>query len=131
MKRKILASFLIFSLVIVSCSKKKENTNPRDRIVGFWSGKYGTGSQTPDKNYSFLFRKDGTVRIYADSADTASSGKAEGTFVVLNSTVKTPYNYILSGNSFSTSAEVDAGFTTMDGTYGSNANVSGGGTFRF
>ncbi|MBO9591550.1 MAG: hypothetical protein J7599_01490 [Niabella sp.] len=115
-------------LIIAGCKKKKEDA-PAPSVVGFWEGKYGSGSAVPNKPYFFLYRSNGTVRVYADAADTATAGKAEGTYIVTGTTIKTTYTYPPS-TSYSTTAAVDAGFTTMDGTWGSGANTSGNGTFR-
>ena len=128
MKTKLLMG-IIALCVIGACKKKKEDTPPPPTVVGYWEGKYGSGSAVPSAPYYFLFRSNGTLRVYADATDTASAGKAEGTYIVSGNTVKTTYTYPPS-TSYSTQSIIDAGFTTMDGTWGSGANVSGNGTFR-
>ncbi|MGJ7033477.1 hypothetical protein [Niabella hirudinis] len=128
MKSKLLIVLVALS-ILTACKKKKEDATPPPSVVGFWEGKYGNGSSVPGSSYFFLFRSNGTVRVYADNSDTASAGKAEGTYIVSGNTVKTTYTYPPS-ISYSTQAIVDAGFATMDGTWGSGANVSGSGTFR-
>ena len=115
-------------LIIAGCKKKKEDASAPS-VIGFWEGKYGSGSAVPNMPYFFLYRSNGTVRVYADASDTATAGKAEGTYIVTGTTIKTTYTYPPS-TSYSTTAAVDAGFTTMDGTWGSGANTSGNGTFR-
>jgi len=117
------------TLIITGCKKKKEDAPPAPAVVGYWEGKYSDGNAVPDLSYFFLFRSNGTVRVYADDADTVAAGKAEGTYIVNGNTVKTTYTYAPS-TSYSTQAIVDAGFATMEGTWGSGANVSGNGTFR-
>ena len=121
---------LVFGLLMIAgmaaCKKDKAAT---PSVVGFWEGKYGNGSAVPGLDYFFLFRSNGTVRIYADGADTATSSKADGTYIVTGNTVTTTYTY--SGNiSYSTLATADTEFKTLDGTWGDNANTSGRGTFR-
>jgi len=125
MKQNILVILVIAVAVLTSCKKDK----PSPSVVGFWEGKYGFGGSVPDVGYFFLFRNNGTVRVYADQNDTAKAAKAEGTYIVTGNTVKTTYTYP-PATSYSTIAEVDAGFTTMDGTWGGGANTSGSGTFR-
>ncbi|GAB3026545.1 hypothetical protein GCM10027051_34170 [Niabella terrae] len=117
------AFFLLCGLL--ACKKD----NPKPTVVGYWTGEYGNGNDIPSHPYYFLFRSNGTVRVYADSEDTATAGKAEGTYIVTGNTVKTTYLYPPS-TSYSTTATVDEGFTTMDGTWGSGASTSGLGTFR-
>lgn len=128
MKLKLLIAVTAV-LIITGCKKKKEDAPPASSVVGYWEGKYGSGNAVPKNPYFFLFRSNGTVRVYADAADTVTAGKAEGTYIVSGNTVKTTYTYPPS-TSYSTQAIVDAGFTTLDGTWGSGANVSGNGTFR-
>lgn len=128
MKSKLLIA-IVALCIIAACKKKKEDAPPAPTVVGYWEGKYGYGNAVPDKTYNFLFRSNGTVRVYADDTDTATAGKAEGTYIVTGSTVKTTYTYP-PATSYSTEATVDAGFTAMDGTWGNGANVSGAGTFR-
>ncbi|SDC81362.1 hypothetical protein [Niabella drilacis] len=128
MKSKLwVAAIAVF--ILAGCKKKKEDLPPAPSVVGYWEGKYGNGNAVPGQPYFFLFRSNGTVRVYADNADTASAGKAEGTYIVSGNTVKTTYTYP-PATSYSTQAVVDAGFATMDGTWGSGASVSGNGTFR-
>jgi len=123
---KKLVFVLLMIAGIAACKKDKAAT---PSVVGFWEGNYGNGSTVPDQNYCFLFRSNGTVRVYADATDTATAGKAEGTYIVTGNTVKTTYTYP-ANLSYSTLATADAEFKTLDGTWGDNANTSGRGTFR-
>jgi hypothetical protein len=117
---------LIACTAFVSCKKDKDEAAT---IVGFWKGKYGTPNTYPTYGYAFLFRADGTVRVF-NSADTTAAQKAEGTYTVTNAVVNTTYTYQGGGNlKYSTTATVDPRFTFMEGTYGSNANTTGGGQF--
>lgn len=119
----------ICSITVLFACKKKDNSEPKSPVVGFWEGHYGEGSNVPNYTFAFLFRSNGTVRVYSDYTDTTASASAEGTYIVTGSKVKTTYSYDPT-NSYSTIADIDAGFTTMDGTWGENANTSGNGTFR-
>ena len=110
--RNLIPFMLLFLVGIAACKKDKDS---KKTVVGFWEGKYGNGGAIPNTGYFFLFRSNGTVRVYADATDTASAGKADGTYIVTGTTVKTTYTYP-SDISYSTSATVDEGFTTMDGT---------------
>lgn len=127
--KKTLLILTICSIAVLFACKKKDNPEPKSTVVGFWEGKYGEGSDIPNYTFAFLFRSNGTVRVYSDYTDTATSSNAEGTYIVTGSKVKTTYSYGAS-TSYSTIADIDAGFTAMDGTWGENANTSGKGTFR-
>ncbi len=122
----LLTSLFTFS----SCSKDKDVKKPS--LVGFWKGKYGSGATTyPTNLYAFLFRSDGTVRVFTNT-DTTAAGtfKAEGTYVLSGSTVTTSYTYIAPGTGTNaTSATVNPNFTFIEGTWGSGANTSNGGKF--
>ena len=124
---------VVFIALVFCCTACKKNNKDDDKkltVVGYWQGSYGLGTDVPTLPYSLLFRSNGTVRVYADNADTASAAKAEGTYIVTEAKVKTTYTFLSPGNSFSSAADIDAGFTTMDGTWGTNASTSGRGTFR-
>ncbi|MBZ4189635.1 hypothetical protein [Niabella beijingensis] len=128
MKQLLFTGMILLLFLAPACKKDKDETPPPS-VVGFWEGKYGNGNTVPGLPYFFLFRSNGTVRVYADNSDTTAAGKAEGTYIVTGATVKTTYTYPPS-TSYSTTASVDAGFSAMDGTWGSGANTSGNGTFR-
>lgn len=130
---KLFQKMLLISMVVVSMySCKKDNDDePQDSPAGYWKGFYGSGTNPATQNYSWLFRENGTLRVYSQSADTTAGSKAEGTYSVNGSTIKTSYTYIsgaISG-SFSTTASTPDDFETMSGTYGSGSATTGGGTF--
>jgi len=123
---------LVSVLGIYSCKKDKEEAPPkRTSPIGYWKGLYGTGTNPQTQNYSWLFRSNGTIRVYSQAADTTGGSKAEGTYSVSGTIITNSYTYIsgpLTGT-FSTNSAVDANFQTLTGTYGSGTATSGGGTF--
>jgi hypothetical protein len=117
------------ALAIVSCKKDKDDVAAPPSVVGFWKGKYGNGATTyPTSAYAFLFRSNGTVRVF-DGADTTTASKAEGTYTVSGTTVNTTYTYLSGGSTFSTTAIADAKFTLLEGSWGSGTNTTSGGKF--
>jgi hypothetical protein len=137
MKIKFLAIASIIAIVFASCSKDNNDTvltpvtpTPAPSMVGLWKGKYGNGATTyPTSGYAFLFRADGTVRVF-NSTDTATAGKAEGTYTKSGATVTCTYTYIApSSGTYATSAAVDANFTFVEGTWGSGTNTTNGGMY--
>jgi hypothetical protein len=131
MKKVIVFSIFSFSLCLLFSSCKKDNTPaaPADpAYVGLWKGKYGTGTAYPSYGYAFLFRNDGTVRVFNDS-DTTTASKAEGIYSILGSTVNTTYKYISGGSQYSTAAVMDLKASFIEGTWGSGTNTTNGGKF--
>lgn len=118
-------------LLLFSCKKNNDDDKEYDSPDGYWTGLYGAGSTTPSQDYAWLFRSNGTVRVYSRSSDTAMASKAEGTYTLSGQTVTTSYTYFSGAitGSFSTLGVADGNFETISGTYGSGANNSGGGTF--
>jgi len=112
----------------LSACKKDD---PKPGLTGFWTGKYGNGNDYPTSGYAFLFRGDGTVRVFNNS-DTTSAAvtKAEGIYSFLGSTVTAKYTYLTGGNpTYSVSAKVNDQFTFMEGTWGPGDNTSGNGRY--
>lgn len=110
---------------------KKDDPEPAPSMVGFWQGKYGATENYPTNGYAFLFRSDGTVRVF-NGVDTASAavGRGEGIYSILGSTVTAKYTYLSEGGAtFSISGTVNAPFTFLEGTWGSGDNTSGNGRF--
>lgn len=138
MKIKLLAIASLTAIAFASCSKDDNSTvtttpvttTPPPSIVGLWKGKYGNGAATyPTSGYAFLYRADGTVRVF-NSIDTATAGKAEGTYIKSGATVTTTYTYLApASGTYSTSATVDANFTFVEGTWGSGTNTTNGGMY--
>lgn len=111
--------------------KKDNDSDPISNPQGFWKGLYGSGTNPQTLDYAFLFRNNGTVRVYSQSSDTSIASKAEGVFTVNGKTVTTYYTYF-SGSitgTYSTSATANSADNMMTGTYGSGTATNGGGTF--
>ena len=87
MKKKLLLIPAFFlGILLTSCSK--DDDTPAPSVNGYWEGKYSFGLNDPDNFYAFLFRNDGTVRIYIDEPDTTIAAFFEGTYTFQNGTVK-------------------------------------------
>ncbi len=134
MKTTFLAMLFIALVTFASCKKDDPTPAPAPAavpsLVGFWAGKYGSGATTyPTAGYAFLYRADGTVRVY-NATDTASALKAEGTYVITGNSVTSTYAYLPALTAkYSTTAIVDAKFTFTEGTWGSGTNTSNGGNY--
>jgi hypothetical protein len=124
----LLATFT--AVILFSACKKSDPAPPSDpAYVGLWKGKYGNGTTVyPTSGYAFLFRNNGTVRVF-NSADTTAATKAEGTFTISGTTINTTYNYIGGGGTYSTTATMDSKNTFQEGTWGSGTNTTNGGNF--
>lgn len=97
--------------------------------VGFWKGKYGSGTTAyPTSGYSFLFRSNGTVRVF-DGSDTTSANKAEGTYSITGAAVAATYTYVGTTSQFSIAATIDPRYSFQEGTWGSGANTTNGGKY--
>ncbi|MFT3825644.1 MAG: hypothetical protein QM731_17120 [Chitinophagaceae bacterium] len=124
--KKLSALLLIAVTMFAACSKDKDDDVS---IVGFWKGKYGSPLTTyPTNGYCFLFRSNGTVRVF-DGTDTTTASKAEGTYTVSGTTVNTTYSYITGGSQYSTTGTVDSKFTFIEGTWGPGTNATSSGRF--
>jgi hypothetical protein len=132
MKKNLFFALVALTSVLLLSSCKKDDPTPASTdpaYVGLWKGKYGSGASAyPSSGYSFLFRKDGTVRVF-DGADTATAGKAEGTYSISGSIVNTTYKYITGGYQYSTAATMDLKTSFLEGTWGSGTNTTNGGKF--
>ena len=105
-------------------------------IVGFYTGKIGNNTDYPSFQMAFLFRNDGTVRVYNNNIstpgyfDTSLIPPSEGTYTVVGSTVVTNCAYVSNpSNTFSTLGTLDSAFTYMDGSWGYGTATSGGGYY--
>lgn len=121
MKFPILVCTSLLSVAFfTSCKKNKETVAPPPPTVdGYWTGNYGLGNNTPDLFYSFLFRPNGTVRVYSGNTDTSKAIKAEGSYTLENNMVKTTYK-TGADMSYSTTATLNAAFNTMEGSWKDN-----------
>lgn len=122
--------FIVIGIIAVSLSACKKN-DPAPGLTGFWTGKYGSGNNYPTNGYAFLFRSDGTVRVFNDSDTTnAAVTRAEGIYSFLGSTVTAKYTYLNAGGStFSVTGAVNSQFTFIEGTWGPGDNTSGNGRY--
>ena len=131
MKQVTFFFITIFSMcVIFSSCKKSSDPAPTDPgYVGFWKGKYGSGATAyPTSGYSFLFRSNGTVRIF-DGNDTTTANKAEGTYSITGAAVTSTYTYVGTTAQFSVAATIDPKYTFQEGTWGSGTNTTNGGKY--
>lgn len=132
MKKAITLSIIgfCFVLVFLSCKKSSDPAPaPDPAYVGFWKGKYGNGATAyPANGYAFLFRKDGTVRVF-NNTDTTVAAKAEGIYSMLGTAVNTTYTYIVGGAQYSTVTSIDPNYTFQEGSWGSGTNTTNGGKF--
>ena len=139
MKLKIILPLLVLIVGLASCKKDDPEviTNtvnvpvtPTPTIVGLWKGKYGNGAGVyPSSGYAFLYRADGTVRVF-NNTDTTIAAKGEGTYLKSGSIVTCTYTYVTGGTgTFSTSATIDANMTFLEGTWGSGTNTTNGGLY--
>jgi hypothetical protein len=131
MKKNLFFALVALTSVLLLSSCKKDDPAPTSTdpaYVGLWKGKYGTGTAYPSSGYAFLFRKDGTVRVFNNS-DTTTASKAEGTYSIVGSTVNTIYKYITLGDQYSTTATMDLKASFIEGTWGSGTNTTNGGKF--
>jgi hypothetical protein len=110
--------------------------HPITAFAGFYTGKIGNNSDYPSFQMAFLFRSDGTVRVYNNNistpgnADTSIIPPAEGTYLLSGDTVTTYCRYLSdTTNTFSTFAIVDSSFSYMEGTWGFGMFNNGGGFF--
>jgi hypothetical protein len=135
MKKKLLLPAILLVVVLstfTSCTKDTVAAPPS--LLGFWQGYYNYSTTdypttTTEYGFSFLFRSDSTVRVFAafDTANLANSLKGEGTYSVSHDTVTTTYTYY-GGGTHSTLAVVNNGFAYLQGTWGTGS-PSGGGLF--
>ena len=130
MKRKILTVLIVVAVIVIaaSCKKDTPSADPTPTYVGYWKGKYGTGTNRPTLDYAMLLKSNGTFLIY-EGADTVTAVKYEGSFAVAGTDFTGTYNLISGGIQYATKAGFNAQFTGMDGTYGSGTNSTNGGTY--
>ncbi len=129
MKKTIMLSIIGISIIGFFSACKKSDPSPT--IVGFWAGKYSFNNTNPSHGYAFLFRSNGTVRVF-DASDTTTltnASKAEGTYSISGSTVTATYKYTGASSSFSTSCTVNMQYTFLSGTWGTTPSVTSGGFF--
>jgi hypothetical protein len=117
-KRFWIAVATVFGLVsFVSC--KKENPAPSHSVVGFWKGKLGQDQQYPIHGYAYLFRSNGTVRVYflGNNPDTLIAKIAEGTYLITGNQVNTTHTYFSNGPQHSTVGTINANYSFTEGSW--------------
>jgi hypothetical protein len=124
-----LAATICLSFIFISCKKSSDAAPADPGYVGLWKGKYGNGATTyPTLGYAFLFRNDGTVRVFNDT-DTSIATKAEGTYSITGAAVTATYKYISNSSQYSVAATIDPKFTFQEGTWGTGTNTTNGGKY--
>ena len=108
-----------------------------EHLIGLWLGSYGYGDSYGTSAYGFLFRPNGTVRVYnsitplitaSDTLDLPENYKADGTYTVNETTVTGTYHWgEVEFNSFEGNVDTEEGFIL--GTWGNGENVSDSGLF--
>jgi hypothetical protein len=113
----------------VSC--KKDSPVAHQSVVGFWKVKLGYGQTYPQVGYAYLFRENGTVRVYFlyNNPDTFFAVKAEGTYSVNGNQFYTTHTYINKGNQHSSAGIINPNFTFTEGKWVYNQNPNIGGKF--
>jgi hypothetical protein len=96
-------------------------TTTSTAITGVWKGTYGTGTNNNTNFYSFQLNADGTMQVL----DASGRSIAAGTYSYSNNQLNGTYKYNGTSNAFSFAATLSG--TQLNGTWGSGANVSGGG----
>ncbi|HQD11723.1 MAG TPA: hypothetical protein PLW43_02160 [Chitinophagales bacterium] len=119
--------FLIFGMVATSC-KKEECPAPTYPIEGYWVGKYGNDTITPNSGYSMVVEPGGNLTV-ADGSSISTASKASGTWTLTGSTFSTTYTYSNGGPTYSFTATWTNDGKLRDGTWGNNNNTSGRGTW--
>lgn len=101
--------------------KKMPIAPAANSITGTWKGTYGNGQNNSPSFYSFRLNADGTMQLL----DANNGVIANGTFTFVNNQLNGTYKYSNGGN-FSVAATLDAS-GSLNGTWGSGNNTSGGG----
>jgi hypothetical protein len=119
-----------FSIFLISCKKDKDES---PSLKGYWVGKYGNGATTyPDKPQALLFRENGTLRVWANTTDTAVATKAEGTYTVAGNVITCSYTYLApAAGTYSVRTEVNTIYSFMEGSWGSGSSTTSGGKVFF
>lgn len=89
-------------------------------VTGTWRGTYGNGQSNSPNFYSFRLNADGTMQLL----DANNGIIANGTYSFTNNQLNGTYKYT-NGGQFSVAATLSAG--SLNGTWGSGSNASGGG----
>ncbi|MBK9791674.1 MAG: hypothetical protein IPP60_00835 [Sphingobacteriales bacterium] len=87
MKKLIFILSAIFAILLSSC--KKETSDSKPNIVGFWKGQYSDQfGTTPNRNYVFFkFSSDGSMIEYFGVDTITTSLTTQQTYTVTNDTI--------------------------------------------
>ena len=120
----------IMALTNSSCSKDKtENPSlPASPATGFWVGSYSTIGQLGSSNYAMLIKPGGIARIYdmgtkTDTTSLAALAKVDAVWTFNGNTLQTSYN--TGTKTVNTTANVNAAFNNMNGTWAFDGVVKG------
>lgn len=128
MKKLLLFAITIAVLATSSCKKDCPVvvTPVAPDYTGKWVGKYGA-TLPGTSDYTIFLNANGELGVIDGLGVTA---QALGTWTIVSgNTIRGTYRYISGGNTFSMQASI-SGTAISNGTYGSNAAVSGGGVFQ-
>ncbi|MBX3239111.1 MAG: hypothetical protein KIT80_10045 [Chitinophagaceae bacterium] len=144
---------LFFGTTIASCGnteKKRPDHSPTDisarpadheivkpapKIIGFWEGQYlDSAREYKEGYYGFLFRPDGTIRIYIDLSlkiDTAlTEGKVETFFTVDKQSGKANIAYVYHNLPLFTLGSFNTDTTVFEGSFGQRTDAVNRGKFK-
>jgi hypothetical protein len=122
---------IINTTVIRDSTTTTDSTLIRDSvypssIIGFWPGTFNNPGFDPSYEFSFLFKSDGTLRVYIEGsdADTAAAPfKGDGVYRILGLALATQFN--VAGQLYSTQGTLDSSFLFYQGTIGEGLQTSG------
>lgn len=100
-----------------------------DLLKGYWVGKFGAGTATPNQNYYAVFEEGNKITTGDTGASLFASSYSSGTFSVSGNTVTATYTFEGGGQTISITGTYDSSTKKITGTYGSGVNTSGLGTF--
>ncbi len=111
-----------------------------DSLLGLWLGTYGFGDHADEYPYGFLFRPNGTMRVYnndtpfttaQDTLNLPDNYKTEGIYNLNGSVVSGTYVWYEDEDEYPYSFEstINLELDFMLGTWGEGENVSGNGHY--
>jgi hypothetical protein len=95
---------------------------PPAQMEGDWVGRWGTGLEAPDRDWTLVMRPNGIYDVDTPGTDGA------GVYWVSTGMVTGVHTYD-TGGSFAIAASVDAAFTRIEGTWGAPPAGTDGGSF--
>ncbi|WP_310556158.1 hypothetical protein [Flavobacterium sp.] len=127
----LLAITILVISATASCSKDEETpvAKPNFQIIGYYVGKYGIGTVTPDRGFSMVVEAGNRVFV-ADGATLNGSVAGRGTYTLVNNVFNASYSYTGSSTAINITANYDPSTGKFSaGTYGSGTSTTGGGTW--